>query len=99
LNDRRQLFDAGFIADGIKSYINRKPAKQGLTESGQQPHRCCAHDDSAGPAQCLHSIELTQCPITSLSLMSRTTMTTKGGAKRPFKMADQNSIFTALSPE
>ena len=43
--------------------------------------------------------ELAQWPITFLSLVSRTTMTTKGGANRPFRMADQNNIFTALIPE
>jgi hypothetical protein len=42
--------------------------------------------------------ELTRSPITLRSLVRRTTMITSGGANRPLRMADQNSIFTALRP-
>jgi hypothetical protein len=37
--------------------------------------------------------EFTRFPITLRSLVNRTTMTTRGGARRPFRTADQNSIF------
>jgi hypothetical protein len=40
--------------------------------------------------------ELTWFPITLRSLVRRTTMMTSGGANKPFRMADQNNIFTAL---
>jgi hypothetical protein len=39
---------------------------------------------------------LLRVPITFLSLVKSTTMTTRGGANRPFRIADQNSIFTAF---
>ena len=43
-------------------------------------------------------LEFVLLPITFRSLVNSTTMTTKGGARSPFKIADQNSIFTALKP-
>jgi hypothetical protein len=48
------------------------------------------------PSNCMPR-ELTRFPITRRSLVSSTTMMTRGGASRPFKIADQNSIFTASS--
>ena len=42
--------------------------------------------------------ELMRSPITFRSLLSITTRTTSGGANTPFTAADQNNIFTALSP-
>ena len=42
--------------------------------------------------------EFVRFPITFRSLVSRTTIMTSGGAKRPLRIAYQNSIFTALSP-
>jgi len=42
--------------------------------------------------------ELARLPITFRSLVNSTTITTKGGARSPFNIADQNSIFTALKP-
>jgi len=42
--------------------------------------------------------ELTRFPMTLRSQVSRTTMMTSGGANSPLRMADQNSIFTALKP-
>ena len=41
--------------------------------------------------------ELTRFPITFRSLVSKTTITTNGGASKPFRIADQKSILTALS--
>jgi hypothetical protein len=41
---------------------------------------------------------LVRLPITFLSLVKSTTITTSGGANSPFRIADQNSIFTALKP-
>lgn len=40
--------------------------------------------------------ELTRLPITLRSLVRRTTRMTRGGANSPLRMADQNSILTAL---
>ncbi len=60
------------------------------------PLRRGAHDNGACP---FIPFELTQWPITFLSLVSRTTMTIKGGANRLFRIADQNGILTALIPE
>jgi hypothetical protein len=42
------------------------------------------------------ALELTRFPITFLSLVNSTTMSTRGGASSPLRMADQKSIFTAL---
>src|SRR5579872_3429321 len=41
-------------------------------------------------------VELTWFPITLRSLVRKTTMMTSGGANNPFRIADQNNIFTAL---
>jgi len=49
------------------------------------------------PSACMPGV-LTRLAITCRSLVNSTTIVTKGGASSPFKMADQNSIFTALSP-
>jgi Asp/Glu/hydantoin racemase len=42
--------------------------------------------------------ELTRCPITWGSLVSSVTSTISGGAGKPLRTADQNSILIALYP-
>src|SRR6185437_181551 len=46
----------------------------------------------------LSSGEFVLSPITFLLLVSSTTRTISGGARTPFRTADQNSILTALMP-
>jgi hypothetical protein len=94
------LLDAGFVADErqldwilepekiLQAKIYRKEANSPIAAALMTMAH--AHPSNFIP------FELAQWPITFLSLVSRTTMTTKGGANRPFRMADQNSIFTAL---
>src|SRR5450755_1592529 len=68
-----------------RSDINKAIAAALMMRAQIHPHTCKPR-------------EFVRFPITFRSLVSSTTMITKGGANRPFRIADQNNIFTALSP-
>ena len=75
-----------------------QPTMIDLSRESHKSDGSSAHHGSARPTQHFHSWELTRFPMTLRSLVRKTTMMTRGGANKPLRMADQNSILTALNP-